>query len=1442
MVTAWSWIEKNEEVPVLVEEIGAMVVSFATVDNPMYLWSVQNVLPVKLSAVVNGETVELTLTGWSCEDYPTAGAYQGTYTFTTTLPEGYVLGEDAPALEIPVIFMGGISQMNLEAQTKSNVSYIGQNETPETCETATVVTSTDEAWSEGWYVVSGEIEIEKITVTSDGPVNLILEKDSSLKVKGLTVNSDAELAIYGQAKDSGTMTILGGMNLLSEEISVVSGAVCAEITLDRSITNSGNITIPNKLSVELDLGTNQIEFQSGYGFALGEGSKLALWSNNRNTLHFPNGITLPNAYLNDVLKDGYDYFNEYGKDTYPEADVARLYGASGVGPHAHNWKYTTSDAKTHNATCRSTKCGQTTVQPHDLRTIYYSGTQHRVYCRNYCGYEAQFSDHVYDEATGECTCGAKPVSYRDTNGNIHTVGCMDFREIAEEVKGDKLATFGSDPYWFVLQGTDPCPGVSMIGPSYNLILADGCDVTVSGGLFVSSMTIWGQEQGNGKLTVTGGDIPAIDFVSLTINGGTVVASGARAFSGVPKMASGMMAYVVNGDTEVPVSRATAADVLNGASKVKVTACTQSHDASAEAAYAYVDGSTHRPVCPYCAASLGEDQPHSFGDSGSCACGAVRAVYYDENGMEKTITQCTILTEKMNRLSDGWYLVTGTLNLEEGLYIEGDVKLILADGAQLIANPGIWDGYGSDWTLTIYGQENGTGILRATSGSSYGAAIGVNNVVINGGSVYAENSDKGFSSSTVQVNRGNVEVTVGEGKYAFGGSLTASSAATIRINAGANLCHSSVSGSFIFFQGSEGTVRGAVERTSVPMGAGESLLVPEGSTLTLGTKTFTGPVCLKISDTPTVFASSLRQRAAATFLTEENAEAYYPLVYTDTSIIISGLDETNSFTRSDVTGCLVKVGTTVKLSCQEPLGKLFECFNCGDDLPLNADNSFTMPERKVTVTAEYTDAPLAVQYTDNGVPAYRNFTEADVKAAFEFAMSKEQATVLLFQDVHMGDGIELTGGSITLKSSGETPWPFIGKIDLKGGQLTVESVNILGIVTVVSGKLHVTGGYIIDLTVESEDLSDVVLSGGSFGCVSISKYRPVFFVLEVGKALADENNDLVSLNGFYLQSVHVVDHTHSWTYSEPTAESHVQTCAACGTTVTAPHQAGENDKCGCGMYVVSYVNYLGEPQTAKGCIAVSDTTTELTEGWYVVQKSVLASMASNNLTVSGNVNLILTEGTIAYWNMIEISSGSLTVWSQSTIWTEGAGVLSTDQISGQGKLVLNSGTIQVISGDTPITCAVEANGGRLSAHSTAENGIAISGSFSTASDGCALIQARPKIQDETNKASWSGIIYTNNIDNESLYTVYGKQTLNQTLPAVYWLHVPQGAELNYDNGFAGVVYVDGTFNGSYDHTYYRLTYPQGTTITEDGAITLNGGTYYKKNTKSPSGISRKDNGC
>ncbi len=128
-----------------------------------------------------------------------------------------------------------------------------------------------------------------------------------------------------------------------------------------------------------------------------------------------------------------------------------------------------------------------------------------------------------------------------------------------------------------------------------------------------------------------------------------------------------------------------------------------------------------------------------------ACWTTPVSYIDANGSLKYTGQYEPLTNGTTTLSRGWYLVTGTVTTNT-LDCEGDVKIILADGAKLTAtgsiqNPGIRVS-ASGASLTIYGQTEQTGELIATSGVGGAARIGGgqseegHNITINGGIITA----------------------------------------------------------------------------------------------------------------------------------------------------------------------------------------------------------------------------------------------------------------------------------------------------------------------------------------------------------------------------------------------------------------------------------------------------------------------------------------------------------------------------------------------------------------------------------------------------------------------------------------------------------------------------------------------------------------------------------
>ena len=144
----------------------------------------------------------------------------------------------------------------------------------------------------------------------------------------------------------------------------------------------------------------------------------------------------------------------------------------------------------------------------------------------------------------------------------------------------------------------------------------------------------------------------------------------------------------------------------------------------------------------------------------------------------------------------WYVVTGTnVTLSKGAVCQGDVHLILADGAKLTAT-GYWvdDEYmgyagiqvsGDGNSLTIYGQTALTGQLEA-NGETGAAGIGGkytvdgSNITINGGVVTANAPDgagigggDGGAGFNITINGGIVTATGGISGDGIGGGLSGS---------------------------------------------------------------------------------------------------------------------------------------------------------------------------------------------------------------------------------------------------------------------------------------------------------------------------------------------------------------------------------------------------------------------------------------------------------------------------------------------------------------------------------------------------------------------------------------------------------------------------------------------------------------------------------------------
>lgn len=129
--------------------------------------------------------------------------------------------------------------------------------------------------------------------------------------------------------------------------------------------------------------------------------------------------------------------------------------------------------------------------------------------------------------------------------------------------------------------------------------------------------------------------------------------------------------------------------------------------------------------------------------------------------------CVELNTSMTTLQSGWYVASGTLNFGTGgIVIDGDVKLVLEDGASLT----VQGGYGKAGikvtdlnSLTIYAQSAGTGALNATGGD-WSAGIG--------------GEDYDGNCGTVTIYGGNITATgsgdgagIGAASYGYGGYVS-----------------------------------------------------------------------------------------------------------------------------------------------------------------------------------------------------------------------------------------------------------------------------------------------------------------------------------------------------------------------------------------------------------------------------------------------------------------------------------------------------------------------------------------------------------------------------------------------------------------------------------------------------------------------------------------------
>ena len=387
-------------------------------------------------------------------------------------------------------------------------------------------------------------------------------------------------------------------------------------------------------------------------------------------------------------------------------------------------------------------------------------------------------------------------------------------------------------------------------------------------------------------------------------------------------------------------------------------------------------------------------------------------YLDASGAQQTCDNATAVTEDDTTWGTDnettWYVAQGDVTIESRVTVTGDVHLILADGCNLTVNGGI---YVSSWTaskLTIYGQENGTGELYAyaSSGSDF-AGIGGNKepygtsgeITINGGNITAVGDGIGAGIGggdmggfeCITINGGTVTATGGNngGSSGIGTFEGGSTSGTITISGGTVMAtgtnhgidasfmgtistgndgHAVIFASYtnsmgsyfrysssqnrdswrgVIFEGNSGQIYGdditPSESFEIPSGktleidGGKSLTIPAGKTLTVnGTLTNNGKLYVDGTLNGTV---------------NGNGDVYYNLAPTDCTVSSTGIEKHNEKTYA-------KEESEITLTPDTPqVGYLFDSWEVSpESVQINNNNSFTMPNEALTVTAKWIECP------------------------------------------------------------------------------------------------------------------------------------------------------------------------------------------------------------------------------------------------------------------------------------------------------------------------------------------------------------------------------------------------------------------------------------------------------------------------------------------------------
>ena len=302
-------------------------------------------------------------------------------------------------------------------------------------------------------------------------------------------------------------------------------------------------------------------------------------------------------------------------------------------------------------------------------------------------------------------------------------------------------------------------------------------------------------------------------------------------------------------------------------------------------------------------------------------------YLGETGAPKVWDSATKVTSEDTAWTEttenpGWYMVNSDVTVDSRVTVSGNVHLILADGCSLTVNDNIVGAYGSGSSLTIYGQDGGTGTLSVKGSITGGTGIDGN--FGNGGGCSGESGGPG-SGGSVTINGGVVEV----------GSISGGTGGINYVTGGIGGIGSVAISSGVVFENGIGQVYGSSVTLS------ENFTITAGKTLTIESgKTLIIPDGVTLTNNGIIYVDG-------TFTgTADNL--YYPLTIVDATA--SG--DTSEY-NSKKYG---KAGSEITLTPDTPPTgySLDKWIVLPSSVTVDANNSFTMPSTPLEITAQWKD--------------------------------------------------------------------------------------------------------------------------------------------------------------------------------------------------------------------------------------------------------------------------------------------------------------------------------------------------------------------------------------------------------------------------------------------------------------------------------------------------------